>query len=128
MSHVIAFANLCTCLKSLGMLSFALLKWAWTFQGDWSLTHQENLWIYSKKGLQNGCFNEKFPKIFIKIIFWNANEWCSKNSSNIFSRTQMDVSEWMKKKIIRKCLDNLVDFQMAFKMCRKTIAIIWHKS
>ena len=45
---------------------------------------------------------------------------CSKNSSSIFSRTQMDTSEPMKKNM-QKCLDHLVDFQIAFKMCRKTI-------
>ena len=46
---------------------------------------------------------------------------CSKNSSNTFSRTPMDASEWMKKNI-QKCLDDLVDFQMAFKMCCETIS------
>ena len=45
---------------------------------------------------------------------------CSKNPSKIFSRTPMDASEWMKKTIL-KCLDNIVDFQMALKMCRKTV-------
>ena len=33
----------------------------------------------------------------------------------------MVAFEWMKKKNIYKCLDNLVDFQIAFKICRKTI-------
>ena len=46
---------------------------------------------------------------------------CSKNSSNTFSRTPMDASEWMRKNK-QKCLDNLVDFQMAFRMCRETIS------
>ena len=37
-----------------------------------------------------------------------------------FSITPMDASELMKKNIY-KCLDILVDFQIAFKICRKTI-------
>ena len=65
-----------------------------------------------------------FPKFSLKLFFEMLMDGCSKNSSNIFSRTRLDTSEWMKKKIKEKCLDNLVDFQMAFKMCRKTIIIM----
>ena len=63
-----------------------------------------------------------FPKSFSKLYFEILINGSSKYSSNIFSRTPMDASEWMKKKNIQKCLDNLVDFQMTFKMCLKTMS------
>ena len=65
-----------------------------------------------------------FRKFSLKLFFKMLMDGCSKNSSNIFSRTPMDAYEWMKKKIIEKWLDNLVDFQMTFKMCYKTITIM----
>ena len=71
---------------------------------------------------------ESFPKFLLKLVFEMLMDGCSKNSSNIFSGTPTDASELIKKKIIEKCLDNIVDFQMAFKMCRKTITITWQKS
>ena len=61
-----------------------------------------------------------FPKFSLKLYFETLMDGCSKTSSNIFSRTPMDASEWMKKNI-QKCLDNLVDFQMDIKIFRKTI-------
>ena len=61
-----------------------------------------------------------FPKFLSKLYFEILMDGCSKNSSSIFSRTQMDTSEPMKKNM-QKCLDHLVDFQIAFKMFRKTI-------
>ena len=63
---------------------------------------------------------ESFPKFLLKLYFEILMDGCSKNSNNIFPRTAMDATEWMKK-TIPKCLDNLVDFQIAFKMCHKTI-------
>ena len=52
-----------------------------------------------------------FPKFSLKLYF--PNGW-------VLSRTPMDVSEWIKKNI-QKCLNNSVDFQMAFNLCCKTI-------
>ena len=60
-----------------------------------------------------------FPKLSLKLYFETLMDRCSKNSSNLFSRTPMEASEWMKK--VKSNIHNLVDFQMAFKMCRKTI-------
>ena len=40
---------------------------------------------------------ESFPKFLLKLYFEMLMNGCSKNSSNSFSRTPMDASEWMKK-------------------------------
>ena len=61
-----------------------------------------------------------FPKIFIKTIFWNNNWRVLRKFRQHFSRTSMNTSEWMRKHI-PKCLDHLVDFYIAFKLCHKTI-------
>ena len=41
---------------------------------------------------------ESFPTFLLKLYIEILMDGCSKTSSNIFSRTPMDSSEWMKKK------------------------------
>ena len=69
-----------------------------------------------------------FFEFLFKLFFETLMDGCSKNSSNIFPGTPTDASEIDEIKITEKCLDNIVDFQMAFKMCHKTITTLWHKS
>ena len=64
-----------------------------------------------------GSFQKSFSKLYFEILM----DGCFKYSSNIFSRTPMDASKMDEKKTIQKCLDNLVNFQGVFKMCRKTM-------
>ena len=55
--------------------------------------------MYLNKGLRKECFTGKFPKIFTKTIFFEmlVMDGCSKNSTNLFYKTPMDASGWMKK-------------------------------
>ena len=75
-------------------------KVEWTFQGKGSFAHPEDLQMYSNKGLQNNCFTEKYPKAFTKTFFVEilVIGGCSKNSNNLFYKTSMDTSGWMKKR------------------------------
>ena len=63
MRHVIVWAHFSTCLK--------FLRHAFRFISKMDMnghTHIYNAYMYSNKGLQKECFDEKFPKIFIKTI------------------------------------------------------------
>ena len=55
--------------------------------------------MYSNKELKTGCFNEKFPKIFIKTIvlkcFWIG---APKTQTKPFSRAPLDATGWVKKR------------------------------
>ena len=56
--------------------------------------------MYLNKGLQNNCFTEKYPKTFTKTFFVEilVIGGCSKNSNNLFYKTSMDTSGWMKER------------------------------
>ena len=65
-----------------------------TSQGEWSFAYLEGLQMYSNIELQKWMFYENFHE---KYFFEMLMDECSKNSDNIFPRTPMDASGWMKK-------------------------------
>ena len=58
--------------------------------------------MYLNKGLQNECFTENFPKFFTKAFFFFFEmlvmDRYSKNSNNLFNKTSMDASGWIRKR------------------------------
>ena len=68
---------------------------------------------------------ESFPKFSLKLFFEMLMDGWSKNSNNLFTKTPMDASEWIKKykeiincrKVIlvpNKCIGNVLFFQKHF--------------
>ena len=115
MRHVIACIDLRTRLNCLRDGFFCMSKM------------DTNLWrwmVYKCTRIMDSKTNilmESFPTFLLKLYIEILMDGCSKTSSNIFLEHQwIPLNEW-KKKNIYKCLGNLVDFQIAFKKCRKTI-------